>query len=230
MKKQQQQIPRIQNQQLLNQALTHRSYVNEHPNEKDNERLEFLGDAILGFLVGELLYEVYPDLNEAQLTRMRSALVNENQLSQLAKELGVGDRIRLGKGADRDGGRNNPALLSDTFEALIAAYYLDTDMSQVRLYLKPMLLSVLSELVLPETNLDRPTLVDPKNQFQQWALATYHQNPQYVITGESGPDHAREFTAQVSVSGKIYGKGKGSRKQEAEKAAAKNALQTLGLI
>jgi ribonuclease III len=221
---------KIKNQHLLNQALTHRSYVNEHPHEKDNERLEFLGDAILGFLVGELLYEVYPDLNEAQLTRMRSALVNANQLSQLAKQLGIGDRIRLGKGADRDGGRDNPTLLSDTFEALIAAYYLDTDISSVRRYLKPLFLSVLSELVLPETNLDKPTLVDPKNQFQQWALEKYHQNPEYTIAHQSGPDHAREFTAQVSVQGTIYGTGKGSRKQEAEKAAAKDALHKLGLI
>ena len=229
MNEQQNQIPAIQNQHLLDRALTHRSYVNEHPDEKDNERLEFLGDAILGFLVGELLYEVYPDLNEAQLTRMRSALVNEKQLSKIAQELGIGDRIRLGKGADRDGGRNNPALLSDTLEALIAAYYLDTDIDRVRCYLKPLFLSVLSEIVLPETNLAQPTFVDPKNQFQQWALEKYQQNPQYTIVNQSGHDHAREFTAQVNVQGKIYGIGKGSRKQEAEKAAAKDALRKLEL-
>jgi len=126
-------FPQFKKPSLLRLALTHRSYCNEHPEEQeDNERLEFLGDALLGFLVGELLYRRYPDLSEGQLTLVRSELVREKQLVKFAIALGIGDKIRLGKGTIQDGGRQNPSLLSDAFEAIVGAYFLDSGIEEVR--------------------------------------------------------------------------------------------------
>jgi ribonuclease III len=223
-------IPEINDKHLLNRALTHRSYFNEHPEVGEhNERLEFLGDAILGFLIGELIYQIYPQFNEAQLTRLRSQLVNEIQFSNLAKQLNLGQLMRLGKGAEKDRGRDNPSLLNDTFEAVIGAYYLDAGIEATREYVVPIFQDLATELV--NQSLDRPInkLIDAKNRFQEWALVNYGENPQYLIVKEIGPDHAKEFTAQVSVKNVIYGLGKGSRKQEAEKKAAEFALKHLGL-
>ncbi|HIK33592.1 MAG TPA: ribonuclease III [Oscillatoriales cyanobacterium M4454_W2019_049] len=221
-------LPLFNNPELFQQALTHRSYVNENPNEKDNERLEFLGDAVLGFWVGKLLYDRYPEMSEAQLTRLRSALVNEKQLAELAENLSIGQLIRLGRGAQRDGGRENPALLSDTFEAIIGAYFLDAGIDAVRDYIYPLFSSLAEKIVRsPSDRAQTPNLVDCKNRFQQWALANHQQNPQYRIVKESGLDHAKEFTAEVLVNGEVYGTGTGHRKQIAEKRAAEDALLTL---
>lgn len=219
-------LPEIKNKALLEQALSHRSYVNEHPTEKqNNERLEFLGDAVLGFVVGALLYQRYPDISEAQLTRLRSVLVDEKQLAKFAREIGIGDIMKLGKGAEKDGGRDNPALLSDTFEALIGAYFLDSGIEAVRNYVEPFLGSLADTLVFPQTEAEPQGLIDSKNRFQQWALAHFKENPVYTIINESGPDHAKEFTAEVRVQGKVYGVGRDRRKQEAEKRAAETALK-----
>ena len=225
----QQKLPDIKNKKLLQQALTHRSYVNEHPEEEDNERLEFLGDAVLGFLVRELLYKSYPEMSEAQLTRLRSKLVDETQLANLAKELTLGQLMRLGKGAEKDRGRESSSLLSDTFEAIIGAYFLESGIEAVRDYIKPLFMSVAGKILASPPNTNSKNLVDSKNRFQQWALANIAENPQYQIIEESGPDHAKEFTAQVSVRGIVYGIGKGRRKQEAQKRAAESALRKLGL-
>lgn len=223
-------IPLIQDKKLLEQALTHRSYVNEHPEEaKDNERLEFLGDAVLGFTIAELLYKNYPEMSEAHLTRLRSKLVDETQLAKFAKELGLGDIMRLGKGAEKDNGRESPSLLSDTFEAIIGAYFLESGTEAVKKYVVSLFMPV-AEQILTSVSLERShDLVDSKNRFQQWALAEIGQNPMYEIIAESGPDHAKEFTAQVKVRTIIYGTGKGRRKQEAQKRAAESALKSLGL-
>jgi ribonuclease-3 len=224
------QLPPIGDRQLLIQALTHRSYVNEHPEAGvDNERLEFLGDAVLGFLIGELLYTTYPTMSEAQLTRLRSILVDENQLGKLGKELGLGQIMRLGKGAEKDNGRENPSLLNDTFEAIIGAYFLDAGIEAVRKYIQPLFKSLADEIVEIQANIPANSFVDSKNCFQQWALAHHGENPIYQIISESGPDHAKEFIAQVSVKGVIYGMGKGRRKQEAQKRAAESALKQLGI-
>ncbi|MGF1479304.1 MAG: ribonuclease III [Cyanophyceae cyanobacterium] len=219
-------LPPIRNVKLLNQALTHRSYVNEHAEaEADNERLEFLGDAVLGFIVGELLFRRYPQMNEAELTRLRSKLVDEKQLSQLAQDLGLGEKIRLGKGAQRDGARESSALLSDTFEAIIGAYFLESGVEAVRNYIELLYQSV--DYFQADGSVK--SLIDFKNRFQQWALANVGENPCYRIINESGPDHAKEFTAQVCVQGVVYGVGQGRRKQEAQKQAAEEALKRLGL-
>jgi ribonuclease III len=220
-------LPLFHDRTLLHQALTHRSYVNEHPEAGEhNERLEFLGDAILNFLSGEILYKRYPHKPEGALTPLRSALVDEKQLAKFALFLELGKRLRLGRGAERDGGRHNQNLLSSTFEAVIGAYFLDTgpDIAPVRAYVEPLFTSVLDQWdILPPT-------VNAKSCFQEWALATIGENPRYIIIDQTGPDHAKEFTAEAMVGNVSYGKGKGRRKQDAEKQAAEDALRNLGML
>jgi ribonuclease III len=229
-------LPPISDRILLSRALTHRSYLNEHPEVRgNNERLEFLGDAVLGFLIGEMLYRLYPTMNEAQMTHLRSRLVDERQLSQISANLGLGESIRLGKGAEKDGGRTNPSLLNDVFEAIVGAYFLDAGIDAVRNYILPMFIPLVKQLVDNTMPLDAhqrevierssTTFIDSKNRFQQWALSHHGTHPTYEIIAESGPDHAKEFTAQVSIQEKVYGIGKGRRKQEAEKKAAEAALE-----
>lgn len=218
-------LPRFSNALLLRRALTHRSYFNEHPEEKeDNERLEFLGDALLGFLVGELLYRRYPKLSEGQLTSLRSELVREKQLVKFATELGIGKQLRLGKGTIQDGGRENPSLLSDAFEAIIGAYFLDSGIDKVREFVEPLFTPVADSIVFAHS------AVNSKSMFQEWALAKNGENPQYFIIKESGPDHAKVFTTEVRLKGKLYGTGMGRSKQAAEKSAAQNALKKVGLL
>lgn len=220
-------LPNFRDKALFSQAMTHRSYTNENPTIKlNNERLEFLGDAVLNFLSGEFLYKRYPQKSEGELTPLRSALVDEKQLAQFAEKLGLNQWLRLGKGAELEGGRQNANLLSSAFEAMIGAYFLDadSDVDVVRLYVEPLFAAVIDTLAIAAPN------INFKSRFQAWALAQVGQNPQYVITGQSGPDHAREFTAEVYVVDTKYGVGTGRRKQDAEKNAAKAALQALGLV
>lgn len=220
-------LPVFRNPVLLQQALTHRSYVNEHPEIQDhNERLEFLGDAVLNFLSGEFLFKRYPNKPEGELSALRSALVDEKQLGQFAQELGMGRMLRLGKGAEREGGRQNANLLSSAFEAVIGAYFLDaeSDIVPVRAYVEPLFAAVVEQLAHSAAS------INYKSRFQEWALATLGANPKYVIVNQAGPDHNREFTAAVWVLDQRYGEGKGRRKQDAEKEAARDALRTLNLI
>jgi len=222
-------IPRFQNPVLLRQSLTHRSYVNEHPAAGEhNERLEFLGDAVLNFLSGEFLYKRYPDKSEGELTPLRSALVDEKQLAEFAIALGLhhSNMLRLGKGAEREGGRQNANLLSSAFEALVGAYFLDadSDIETVRSFIFPMFQAVVDRLAVA-----LPT-VNYKSRLQEWSLAQFGENPKYFIVAQSGPDHVKEFTAEVRIAGEKYGEGKGRRKQDAEKNAAASALQHLGLV
>ena len=218
------QLPNFQKPSLLQQALTHRSHVNENPGVEDNERLEFLGDAVLNFLSGNFLFWRYPDQPEGKLTILRSQLVDQTQLAKFAIAIDLGSQMRLGKGADRDGGRSNPNLLSSAFEAVIGAYFLDcdSDIAKVRQYVEPFFESVCDRQTATAT-------INFKSQFQEWALANGSENPEYVILSESGPDHDKKFLAEVRVSDKAYGRGVGAKKQEAEKEAAKAALKKLGL-
>ncbi|MEY3222398.1 MAG: ribonuclease, partial [Cyanobacteriota bacterium] len=210
---------------LLRQALTHRSYVNENPEEGEhNERLEFLGDAILNFLSGEYLYRRHPEKGEDELTRLRSALVEEKQLAKFAIEVGLDFRMRLGKGTIRDGGFQNPNLLSSTFEAVIGAYYLDNnrDVEPLRAIVEPLFDSASEHIVEIRSN------VDSKNRFQEWVQAQGNTNPpKYATEQIGGPSHAPEFRAKVLVEGEEYGEGKGRNKKEAEKVAAEDALAKL---
>lgn len=220
-------LPKFRNLTLLQLALTHRSYVNEHPEALEhNERLEFLGDAILNFLSGEFLYKRYPKKPEGELTPLRSALVDEAQLAKFAIALNLGEQLQLGKGAELEGGRHNPNLLSSAFEAIVGAYFLDreSDIAAVREWVCPLWIDVVVDCVIT------PSSINYKSRFQEWALANGRQIPKYTIVAQTGPDHAREFTAIVELEGKLYGTGKGRKKQDAEKEAAKNALEKLGLV
>ena len=216
------------NEKLLRQALTHRSYVNEHPGEEHNERLEFLGDAILNFLSGEYLYELHPEKGEDELTRRRSALVDEKQLAKFAIEVGLDLRIRLGQGAILDGGYNNPNLLSSTFEAVIGAYYLDKNcnIALLRPIVEKLFASVPENIVVSRSN------VDSKNRFQEWVQSSGNTTPpKYVTRQIGGQSHTPIFESDVFevVNGKEIwrGKGQGRNKKDAEKAAAENALDNL---
>ncbi|MBD2742777.1 ribonuclease III [Coleofasciculus sp. FACHB-1120] len=220
-------LPTFQNEKILLHALTHRSYANENPGEcENNERLEFLGDALLTFLSGEYLYRRHPKMGEDQMTRRRSALVDEKQLAKFATEIGLNFKMRLGQGAIREGGYYNPNLLSSTFEAVVGAYYLDNnlDVEKVRDFVEPLFDSVPEDIVVSLSN------VDSKNRFQQWVQADPDLGsapPKYVTKQAGGTPHAPEFIATVFVGDKAYGEGKGRSKKDAEKAAAEDALSKL---
>jgi ribonuclease-3 len=215
----------FQDEKLLRRALTHRSYVSENPEAgEDNERLEFLGDALLTFLSGEYLYHRHPKMTEGELTRRRSALVDEKQLAKFAIEVGLDLRMRLGRGAILDGGFQNPNLLSSTFEAVVGAYYLDKNLNieAVRACVEPLFASV------PESFVVSIATVDAKNRFQQWVQTNISPiPPKYVTVSAGGASHAPLFIAKVYVGEKLYGEGKGRSKKEAEKQAAENALAKL---
>lgn len=210
---------------LLSRALTHRSYLNEHTDAlEDNERLEFLGDAVLDFVVGAWLYNRYPEMPEGDLTRMRSALVYTEQLAEFGRQIGLGNAMRLGRGEAQAGGRDRSALLCDTFEAVVGALYLDAGISAVLDFVSP-LLDEASDQILIERKTE-----DPKSLFQEWAQAEGFSAPQYVTRNAMGPDHSKLFEVEAIVNGDVYGSGQGNSKQAAAKAAARAALIHLGII
>ena len=207
---------------LLSRALTHRSYLNEHPEAlEDNERLEFLGDAVLDFLVGAWLYNHYPEMAEGDLTRLRSALVRTDQLAEFARKINLGAAMRLGKGEAAAGGGKRPALLCGTFEALVGAIYLDLGMGEVQNFLEPILKSAADEILLARKE------QDPKSIFQEWVQSQGFGPPVYRTISISGPDHDRLFEVEVWVGEKRYGYGQGHSKQAATKVAARDALNSL---
>ena len=209
---------------LLSRALTHRSYLNEHAEAlEDNERLEFLGDAVLDFLVGAWLYNHFPEMAEGELTRLRSALVRTEQLAAFAEEIDLGSVMRLGRGEDEGGGRKRPALLCGTFEALVGALYLDAGMQAVRDFIEPFLQVGVVEILAERK--DR----DPKSLLQEWVQSQGFGPPVYNTVASSGPEHNKTFEVEVYVSGKVYGHGRGHSKQSAAKAAARQALHSIGL-
>ena len=207
---------------LLTRALTHRSYVNENPDSlEDNERLEFLGDAVLDFVVGAWVYNRFPEMQEGELTKIRSAIVRNDQLAIFARHLNLGPALRLGRGEYASGGRQRDGLLGSLFEALIGALYLDAGLKAVETFVHP-LLEASQEFVLDDIH-------DPKSRLQEWAQAEKMGTPQYVTIDSSGPDHAKVFEVQVRIKGVTYGRGHGSSKQVAARIAAQTALESLGL-
>lgn len=226
----------FQNAYLLNQALTHTSYKFENPNTgDDNEQLEFIGDALLTFLSGDFLYKRNPDLREGKMTVLRSNLVDTPQLAKFAAKLELGTWMRLGKGADIDGGRSNPSLLSNVFEAVVGAYYLDSGVEAVRDLVDPFFEEVVNDL--PTTEDSIPQINDDvKGWLQQVVLAAEfagnpsRNTPEYRTIRSGGTDNSPEFTSVVYVDGIEYGSGKGSSKNKAEKCAAEDALRRLGLL
>ncbi|WP_322807604.1 ribonuclease III [Thermanaerothrix sp.] len=210
---------------LLSRALTHRSYLNEHPEAiEDNERLEFLGDAVLDFLVAVWLYHRYPEMPEGDLTRMRSALVHTEQLAEFARRIGLGRALRLGRGEAQAGGRDRPSLLCDTFEALIGAIYLDQGLEAVEAFLIPFLEEAAEDVLL------HYRVEDPKSLLQEWAQSQGLAAPRYITRNVYGPEHAKVFEVEVLINGKVCGWGSGSSKHAATKSAARDAIRRLGIV
>jgi ribonuclease-3 len=210
---------------LLVRALTHRSYVNENPNAvEDNERLEFLGDAVLDFVVGAWVYNHYPEMQEGDLTRMRSALVRTDTLAMFARQLDFGAALRLGRGELASGGRQRDNLLCATFEAVIGAMYLDAGVPVVEVFVEPLLVEASDRMI------NHAERYDPKSTLQEWAQSNKLGTPCYTTVASSGPDHARVFTVEVQVNGKAFGRGEGTSKQSAAQMAAHSALESLGLL
>ncbi len=207
---------------ILARALTHRSYVNEHPEAlEDNERLEFLGDAVLDFLSGAWLYNHFPEMDEGNLTRMRSALVRTEQLAEFARQIDLGRALRLGRGEAAAGARDRDVILCAAFEALVGALYLQSGIEAVSRFVFPFLEKAAERLVVD------PAIFDPKSRLQEWSQAQHYGLPHYVTVQSSGPDHQRQFEVEVHINGRLYGRGSGPSKQVAARNAAQNALENI---
>lgn len=207
---------------LLENALRHSSFANESRDRSvtSNERLEFLGDSVLGFVTAKYLYKHFPQLPEGRMTKLRAELVCENALHKVAKELELGKHIRLGKGEELSGGRTRPSILADAVEATIAAMFLDGGMEVAEKFILSRVLSDLDR-GLPVSNSDNKTCL------QELIQQKSGQSLSYQVTGESGPDHCKQFTVSVSLNGEVVGSGVGRTKKEAEQAAAGDALGKL---
>ena len=218
-------LPFLDNPSLLTRALTHTSYLNEHDDATDdNERLEFLGDAVLDFVVGAWLFDHRPEMREGELTRARSALVRTEQLADFARHIDLGRAMRLGKGEQRNGGNNRNALLCATFEAVVGAIYLQADLNAVKTFFCPILDQFADDII------DAPNVVDYKSRLQEWTQANGMGTPRYEVIAETGPDHAKSFEVEVYIDKKPYGRGYGKSKNAAAQLAAKAALDALGIL
>ncbi len=215
----------FENEKLLVQAFTHSSYVNEHRKKpyEDNERLEFLGDAVLELTVSEFLFKKFPIMSEGQLTKMRAAIVCEPSLVSFANELSFGQFVLLGKGEELTGGRARPALLADVFEAFIGALYLDQGIERVYKFLETTVFPKINEGAFSH-------VMDYKSQLQELVQRDGRGVIEYKVLQEKGPAHNREFVSRVSLNGEELGMGAGKSKKEAEQRAAQIALETLKSI
>ena len=212
----------FRNRALLETALTHSSYANENRASGIvcNERLEFLGDSVLGVTVADFLYRHFPDMPAGRMTRLRAELVCEQSLHRVALELHLGDYLRLGKGEEHNGGRKRASILSDAVEAVIAAMYLDAGMETAAGFIHRCLLDDVRAI-------ETPTFTDYKTSLQELVQRHSGQVLSYELVGEEGPDHAKTFRVQVCLNGDPIGRGIGRTKKEAEQTAAANALEAL---
>ena len=208
---------------LLERALTHRSYINEHPDDaiEDNERLEFLGDAVLDFITGEWLYNRFPEMQEGRLTRLRAALVRTETLAQLGIQCSLGDALMLGRGEEDSGGRERQANLCCAFEALVGALYLDQGLDAVRTFVLPLFEPALRQIISNASD------KDPKSLLQEWSQANLSLTPTYRTVQATGPDHDKEFTVEAVIGDDVYGRGIGRSKQIAAQQAAHEALRRI---
>ena len=209
---------------LLEEALVHSSYINENPdnNVRNNERLEFIGDAVLGLIIAEKIYTEMPDLTEGQMTKARSTLVKGDTLARIAGEIGLGDYLFMGKGEEATGGRTKAPNLEGAMEAVIAAIYLDQGIYAAKVVVSNIFREEWQKLV------SQGVEEDYKSMLQEITQAKYQSVPMYKLIGEEGPDHDKKFTVDVSVKGKWYGTGEGKSKKAAETEAAKAALRAFG--
>jgi ribonuclease-3 len=208
---------------LLEKSLVHRSYLNENQGiESDsNERLEYLGDAVLGFIVAEKLYKDFPDYDEGRMTRLRSVLVRRETLARISRSIRLGEYLFLGKGEDTSGGRNKSANLACAFEAVIAAVYLDQGIVKTR----KMIFRLLEEEW--RKAIKKPAAIDYKSKLQELIQSREQRIPSYQVTGTSGPDHIKTFDVEVRLGNEVLGSGSGKSKKEAETEAARAALKKL---
>lgn len=211
----------FQNKALLENALTHSSYANENRERHlpDNERLEFLGDSILGFVVAEYLYRNFPDKPEGELTRIRADLVCERNLAEAAATIELGSYLLLGHGEEQGGGRKRDSIVSDAMESVIAASFMDGGFAAAK--------EIIDRLILSNIPKGRPRNFDYKTAFQELVQRKKDQQIHYELTGESGPDHDKHFEVEVLLNGKAVGHGVGSSKKRAEQAAAEAAIEAL---
>ena len=212
---------RFNNITLLQNALTHSSYANErwHNSLMSNERLEFLGDSILGMVVAEYLYKNFPDRPEGELTRMRADMVCEKTLAAVAARIALGQHLMLGNGEEQGGGRSRDSILADAVESVIAASFLDGGMDAAR--------NLIEKFILVEVPVKKLHNADYKTALQELIQQKKNQALSYALVGESGPDHDKRFEVEVSLNGRVIGTGSGSSKKRAEQMAAKTALENM---
>lgn len=205
---------------LLSRALTHRSYVNENPGTllEDNERLEYLGDSVIDFVVAGYLYHRFPEMDEGELTTLRAALVRAETLAQFARQIDLGRFLRLGYGEEESGGRERTPLLCATFEAVTGAIYLDQGLVTAQPFIEQFVGPMLEQIQAGALH------KDAKSEFQVWAQARFNMTPHYQVIGSEGPDHDKTFTVRVLVGDESWGEGQGRSKQMAAQAAAAEAL------
>jgi len=214
-------LPKLKNKKLFEEAFTHRSYLNEAKLKiSSNERLEFLGDSIISFVISNYLYSKYPDFDEGNLTNLRSLMVNTKSLSGIARELNMGQLLKLSKGEEESKGRENASLLENSFEAYVGALFLDQGIASVVKFLDNSLFPKIQELV------NKKAFKDPKSLLQEKVQAKKQGSPSYKVLGETGPAHAKIFKVGVFVDGRKLGEGSGKSKQIAEEFAAKAALES----
>lgn len=207
----------FKNKHLLEQALTHKSARMDYG---DNERLEFLGDAVLQLVISDYIYKKYPKLPEGKLAKIRALLVSQPTLAEIARTLGLNDYLKVGKGEERTGAKERDSLLSDVYEAVLGAMYLEAGMEQVRMF-------ILKHL--PEWDKSQLPLIDAKSTLQEHLQQTSHTTPTYILAEEYGPDHDKSFVVEVIFQNEVLGRGVGKSKKEAAQNAAREALSKLDL-
>jgi len=211
----------FKNKKYLRLALTHKSWINEHGKDvESNERLEFLGDAVLEFIVSKELYNRFPAKEEGYLTALRANLVNTVNLAEVAVNLKLGEKIYLSKGEEDGGGRNNPSILANSIEAIIGGLFLDGGIDKAEDFIKDNVIVKIDEKI-------KSPLKDAKSRLQELVQAQGFSAPKYEVVEEKGPDHNKIFTLEVSINGKVVGKGEGKNKSEAAQDAANSALDNL---
>lgn len=213
---------KFKNKNLLRRALTHRSFVNEFGNNiSDNERLEYLGDSVLGLVVNEYLFREYEEYREGELAKIKSAVVSEATLAKMARSIGLGQFIFMGKGEEHSGGRERASILANTVEAVIGALYLDSGLKTCRKFI----LSLLRDEIVRVNNLTY--LRDPKTALQEYVQKKYKERPVYRVIEERGPDHQKEFIVSLAINGREIGTGEGPSKRKAEMNAARASLKKI---
>ena len=218
-----QKLPEFKNQKFFESAFIHRSFLNETKDPiESNERLEFLGDSILSFVISDHLFKVYPDFDEGILTNLRSLVVNTKSLAKAAETLNFGKYLKLSRGEEESNGRNNESILANTVEAFIGALFLDQGIEAVQDFLKGIIIPRIDEYV------QKKVFKDPKSLLQEYVQSKKQNSPLYKVLNEEGPAHSKTFTIGVFVEDEKLGEGVGHSKQEAEEIAAKEALEKIG--